>query len=179
MIQTASPRLSPHHTPTVKAVEREVSTAFFWSRQQGEGTVVMSNSSKVIVLSAIAAALSVGAVQLASGHGLTVGLRSAASTTTNSVNRSAKSDRAKPLPAIGQTKTISLHLSQFADTSFLLRIPAAPAPAEAVGNTTGTATSSSQPGIKRQDTKRPIACEPSVSVLTEIAKSLQPGRCVT
>jgi hypothetical protein len=24
-----------------------------------------------------------------------------------------------------------------------------------------------------------VACEPSVSVLTEIAKSLQPGRCVT
>lgn len=171
--------------PTVEDVERQVSTAFFWSRQQGEGTVAMPDPSKVvIILSALAAALSVGAVQFASGHDLTVGLLSAASTTTNPVNRSAKAYRAAALPAIRQTKTISLHLSQFADTSFLLRIPAAPASAEAVGNTTGTATSSSQPVIKsegteRQEAKHPIACEPSVSMLTEIAKSLQPGRCVT
>jgi len=144
----------------------------------------MPDTSKLVILSAIAAALSVGAVQFASEHDLTVGLLSAASTTTNSVNRSAKADRAPALPAIGQTKTISAHLSQFADTSFVLRIPTAPAPAEAVRNTTGTAAPSSQPvikseGIKRQDTKRPIACEPSVSILTEIAKSLQPARCVT
>jgi hypothetical protein len=28
-------------------------------------------------------------------------------------------------------------------------------------------------------TKRAIACEPPVSVLTEVAKLLEPGRCVT
>ncbi|CCE06417.1 conserved exported hypothetical protein [Bradyrhizobium sp. STM 3843] len=145
----------------------------------------MSDTSKVVVPGAIAAALTVGAVQFAPGDDLTVGLLSAALTTTNSVNRSAKADRAEALPAIGQTKIISLHYSVFANTSFLLRIPAAaPAPAETVRNTTGTAASSSQPviksgAIKPQDTKRPIACEPSVSILTEIAKSLQPGRCVT
>ncbi|MBV8898896.1 MAG: hypothetical protein JOY92_02145, partial [Verrucomicrobia bacterium] len=81
----------------------------------------MSDTSKVVVLSAIAAALSVGAVQFASGHDLTGGLLTPASTTSSSVNRSAKADRAPVLPSIGQTKTISLHLSQFADTSFLLR----------------------------------------------------------
>jgi hypothetical protein len=139
----------------------------------------MSDTSKIVVLSAIAAALSVGAVQLASGHDLTGGLLNPAST-SSSVNRSAKADRAQALPSVGQTKTIALHLSQFADTSFLLRVPAAQAPA--ARDTTGTTASPSQPVIKSdgaKDMKRPVACEPSVSILTEIAKSLQPGRCVT
>src|SRR5689334_15593277 len=153
------------------------------SRQQGEGTVAMLDTSKVVVLSAIAAALSVGAVQLASGHDLTGGLLSPAST-SNSVNRSAKADRAQILPSVGQTKTISLRLSQFADTSVRLRIPAAQAPADAAGEGRGTTTSPPQlviksDGVQRETTKRPIACQPSVSILTEIAKSLQPGRCIT
>jgi hypothetical protein len=153
------------------------------SRQQGEGTVAMLDNSKVVVLSAIAAALSVGAVQLASGHDLTGGLLSPAST-SSSVNRAAKVDRAQVLPVAGQTKTITLSLSQFGDTSFLLRIPAAQAPADTAGQSVGTTASPPQLVIKseeakREATKRPIACEPSVSILTEIAKSLQPGRCVT
>jgi hypothetical protein len=32
---------------------------------------------------------------------------------------------------------------------------------------------------KPGDRKLAVACEPPVSVLTEIAKQLQPGRCVT
>jgi hypothetical protein len=141
----------------------------------------MSDTSKIVVLSAIAAALSVGAVQFASGHDLTGGLLGPTATTSSSVNRSAKADRAQVQPSVGQMKTISLHLSQFADTSFVLRIPAAQVPAAAAGSGAGT-TAPSRLVIKSdgsQVTKRPIACEPSVSILTEIAKSLQPGRCVT
>jgi hypothetical protein len=153
------------------------------SRQQGEGTVAMLLDSKFVVLSAIASALSVGAVQFAAGHDLTAGLLSSAST-SDLVNRSAKADRAQVLPSAGQTKTISLRLSQFADTSFLLRIPAAQVPASNAGESIGTTASPSQQviksdGVKRENAKRPIACEPSVSILTEIAKTLQPGRCVT
>ena len=33
--------------------------------------------------------------------------------------------------------------------------------------------------MKSRDTKTAVACEPPVSVLTEVAKLLQPGRCVT
>jgi hypothetical protein len=33
--------------------------------------------------------------------------------------------------------------------------------------------------IQSQERKTTLACEPMVSVLTEIAKRLQPGRCVT
>jgi hypothetical protein len=32
---------------------------------------------------------------------------------------------------------------------------------------------------KSFDRKLTVACEPVVSVLTEVAKQLQPGRCVT
>jgi hypothetical protein len=147
----------------------------------------MSDTSKLVVLSAIAAALSVGAVQLASGHGLTQGLLGATST-SDAVNRAAKADRAQVLPSIAPTKTISLRLSEFSDTSFLLRIPAGQDPAKTAPKTArpgaGGMTSQSElalksDGIRREETKRPIACEPSVSILTEIAKSLQPGRCVT
>lgn len=80
-------------------------------------------------------------------------------------------------------QTISVRLAEFSDTSFLLRIP----------TTTGTndhslrtndlqaAPPAGQILIKteRDEIKRPVACEPMVSVLTEIAKRLQPGRCVT
>jgi hypothetical protein len=141
----------------------------------------MSDTSKIVVLSALAAALSVGAVQFASGHDLTAGLLRPAST-SSLVNRSAKADRAQVLPSVGQTKTIALHLSQFADTSFLLRIPAAKVPAKTAGDSNNVAISPPRLVIKTdggKDAKRPVACEPSVSILTEIAKSLQPGRCVT
>jgi hypothetical protein len=33
--------------------------------------------------------------------------------------------------------------------------------------------------LKSGDRKNAVACEPVVSVLTEVAKLLQPGRCVT
>jgi hypothetical protein len=143
----------------------------------------MSDTSKLVIFSAIAAALSVGAVQLASGHGLTEGLLGAAST-SNSVNRADKADRAQVPRSVAPTKTISLRLSEFSDTSFLLRIPVGQAPAKTARPSAGAMTSPSElalksDGIRREETKRPIACEPSVSVLTEIAKSLQPGRCVT
>jgi hypothetical protein len=155
-------------------------------RQQGEGTVAMADTGKVVLLSVVAASLMVGAVQLASGHDLTGGLMSTAST-SNSVNRTAKADRVQALPATGRTKTVTLSFSQFADTSFLLRVPAAPAAVADQGNSNAAPAPASQvtiktEGIKRDNAstgKRPVACEPSVSILTEIAKTLQPGRCVT
>jgi hypothetical protein len=126
--------------------------------------------------------LTVGAVQFASGHDLTAGLL-ATNSTSVSVNRSAKADRVQAFPSAGQTKTIALRLSQFDDTSFLLRIPAAPARTDAVRGA-GKAPAATQPliesnGAKRDGLKRQVACEPSVSILTEVAKTLQPGRCVT
>jgi hypothetical protein len=143
----------------------------------------MSDASKLVILGAIAASVTIGAVQFASGHDLTGVLRGTAP--ANAVNRSAKADRADVLPSSAdQTKTISLRVSQFADTSFLLRIPAAP-PAKDVGADGSNARPAASQlliksdGAKPASTKRPVACEPSVSILTEIAKNLQPGRCIT
>jgi hypothetical protein len=88
----------------------------------------------------------------------------------SSVNRASKADRAATAagPA-ASTRTVALKLDGFADTSFLVRLPvaianppAAPAPAK--------------PAAIR---KTMFACEPVVSSLTEVAKRLGPGRCVT
>lgn len=83
------------------------------------------------------------------------------------VNRTAKSDRAAgPSGAVMASRTISLRLDGFSDTSFLLRIPVA------------EGSSSLLP--PRPSSRKPmIACEVVVSVLTEIARQLPPGRCVT
>jgi hypothetical protein len=82
------------------------------------------------------------------------------------VNRASKADRAAKLAwSPAQTRTIALRLDGFSDTSFLLRVPAANAAAPAPA----------KPGNR----KLTVACEPVVSVLTEVAKLLQPGRCVT
>jgi hypothetical protein len=142
----------------------------------------MSDTGKIIILGSIAAALTVGAVQFASGHDLTAGLIGA-ETTSSAVNRSAKADRAQLPAAPEQTKTITLQLAQFADTSFLLRIPANPTAAAGEAKRSTASKKPASPVLIESDggkgVKRPVACEPSVSVLTEIAKRLQPGRCVT
>ena len=89
------------------------------------------------------------------------------------VNRAAKADRVagvagSPAP----TRTISLRLEGFSDTSFLLRV--------LVANGAGNALSGSGPAVIKPDSRKMmLACEPVVSVLTEVAKRLQPGRCVT
>jgi hypothetical protein len=88
---------------------------------------------------------------------------------TSAVNRGAKTDRATgPAGSPAVTRTVSLKLSGFSDTTFLLRVP--------VTSATPTAVSST---AKRVAPKPAVACEPMVSVLTEVAKQLEPGRCVT
>jgi len=110
------------------------------------------------IFAALAISLTCGAVQLASGRDLTRGPQSsvnAPQTASNiSINRTAKADRLAPVAGSAvSTQTISLRLDALADTSILVRMPAAK---EARNGS-----------------------EPVVSVLTEVAKLLQPGRCVT
>jgi len=89
------------------------------------------------------------------------------------VNRGSKADRAVSVGGSPtQTRTISVRLDAVSDTSFLLRVPVA------IG--TGNSNSPSAPArTKSGERKLALACEPVVSVLTEVAKLLQPGRCVT
>jgi hypothetical protein len=69
-----------------------------------------------------------------------------------------------------QTKTISVSVDGLSDTSILVRVPVA---RKEASNT------SPAPVLTKQPVARTVACEPVVSVLTEVAKQLQPGRCVT
>ena len=142
----------------------------------------MAYSQKVLIFifGSLAASVTLGAVQLASGHDLTSVLLS---NSASNVNRAAKADRDGMARVAQPTRTVALHLSQFDDTTFLLRLPLADGsgpslagenrtrelPAQLIGRDSG----------KKEVAKQPVACEPSVSVLTEIAKQLQPGRCIT
>ena len=87
------------------------------------------------------------------------------------INRAAKADReAGVAGSPAQTRTVSLRLNGFADTSFLVRVPVAHGTDDAL-----SVPSAIKPGSR----KMMMACEPVVSVLTAVAKRLEPGRCVT
>ncbi|HEY0909162.1 MAG TPA: hypothetical protein VGD75_02905 [Bradyrhizobium sp.] len=124
------------------------------------------------IFAAVALSLTFGAV--ASGRDL--GQRGApdqinsADSSAAIINRTAKADRAPRVagPAI-QTQTVSLRLNGLADTSVLIRMPVA---REARSGAPASLLNKSAVG-------RTVACEPVVSVLTEVAKRLQPGSCVT
>jgi len=131
------------------------------------------------IFGAIAVSLTFGAAQLASGRDLSEApqdrlqqaFREPLTTGATSVNRAAKADRVAGVAGSpAQTRTIALRLEGFSDTSFLLRVRVA----------NGADNALSGPAvIKPGSRKMMLACEPVVSVLTEVAKRLQPGRCLT
>jgi hypothetical protein len=123
------------------------------------------------IFAAVAVSLTLGAVQFASGRDLAGIRQNRSGAPATAINRVAKADRAVRVaePAV-PTQTISLRPEGLSDTSALVRVPIARA----------TRKGSSAPALLRSgDRKFTVACEPVVSVLTEIAKRLQPGRCVT
>ncbi len=123
------------------------------------------------ILGAIAVSATLGAAQLASGHDLTSGLRAFSPAPAAGVNRAGKADRGASVAlSSAPTQTISIHVDRFADTSLLVRIPR-PQNARKTAPTPAL--------IKSEERKPTLACEPVVSVLTDVAKHLQPGRCVT
>lgn len=129
------------------------------------------------IFGAIAISLTCGVVQLASGRDLA----GSPATPEAAINRAAKADRAAGVAGSAvPTRTISLRLDGLADTSILVRVPVA----KEVGNKEigkeARNNNSSAPSLtKSGERKVKVACEPVVSVLTEVAKLLQPGRCIT
>jgi hypothetical protein len=123
------------------------------------------------ILGVVAVSLTLGAAQFALGRDLSGPQQAAAGTAETAVNRDGKADRAARVagPAV-QTRTISLRLDGLAATSVLVRVPVA----EALRS-----GSSARSLMKSGNGKTAVACEPVVSVLTEVARQLQPGRCVT
>lgn len=130
-----------------------------------------------VAIAATLGAVQVGAVQLTSGHDLADRWQALAdqsgqgrNVATHDVNRAGKSDRLADLkPAAVPTRTVSMRLNDLADTSVLLRVPAV----------IETGNAKPAPTLLKPGRKPTIACEPMVSSLTEVAKLLQPGRCVT
>jgi len=127
------------------------------------------------IFASFAVAVTVGAVQLAFAHDLLGGRQAAAAPGTD-INRAAKSDRASVPASPGQTQTIALRHDGLTDTSVLVRIPLVGEESRARNETRNGPT---PPATRPAARKIAVACEPPVSVLTDVAKLLQPGRCVT
>jgi hypothetical protein len=130
------------------------------------------------ILAALAITAGFGVVQFASGHDLTGGWQLASTAPAADINRAAKADRVVLRAAPGQTETITIRSVGLDDTSVVVRVPVAQAPvtqAPVVQEVRNPPAPPARPGTS----KMTVACEPPVSVLTEVAKLLQPGRCVT
>ena len=133
----------------------------------------MSQISRAI-FGALAISVACGAVQLAFGHDLTGIPEIASAAPEAGINRAAKADR-DAVKFAPQSQTIALRLDGLPDTSVLVRVPAARESLKDEARNRPTAPSM----MKSGDRKNAVACEPVVSVLTDVAKLLQPGRCVT
>jgi hypothetical protein len=117
-----------------------------------------------------------GAVQFAAGRDLSGATPSSPGISEALINRATKADRAARLPeGAVQTRTVSVRLYGLADTSVVVRIPVAREARNAPSVPAVTRSGDRKSGAR----KLTVACEPVVSVLTEIAKRLEPGRCVT
>ena len=113
-----------------------------------------------------AVSLMIGAVQFAFGRDLSGSLRG---TPEAAINRAAKGDRiASAARFAGATRTISLRPAGLVDTSVLISLPL---PRQAIGSLFAPAAATRP--------RTTVGCEPMVSVLTEVAKRLQPGHCDT
>jgi hypothetical protein len=134
-------------------------------------TCAMSNTGKGVIGVLALTLGAMGAAQLAFGHDVTDTVPSLSALSDTAVNREVKTDRApRVTTALAPTQTVSVQLNGFADTTIVMRIPL----------TQDTRNSSSAPLLFTSDPqKHAVACEAMVSVLTDVAKQLPPGRCVT
>jgi hypothetical protein len=129
------------------------------------------------IIGAAAMSVAMGAVQYASGSSLNGSPAViAAHAQSDMVNRSGKSDRVAKL-ASQPTRTFAVSVDGLTNASVLVRVADAPVakkkPTETASD--GPLTIKPAPSAKRST----VACEPVVSVLTDVAKLLGPGRCVT
>jgi len=132
------------------------------------------------ILGTLAVTSTFGAVQFASSHDLESDLAGrfqalAEPRGATEINRAAKGDRDAFVPSTaGPARTVMMKVESLADTSILIRIPA-----EKEARNLAPTQPSVKPAAKSNAKRMAVACEPVVSVLTEVAKLLQPGKCVT
>lgn len=117
-----------------------------------------------------------GAIQYASGNDLRGTLTDSDTAASSGVNRAAKGDRASLITTQNeQSQTLSFRVQGLSDTSVLLRMGVAPV----VAPTKNEAVNIRPLPMNAKPQRAAVGCEPPVSVLSEMAKMLQPGRCVT
>jgi hypothetical protein len=132
------------------------------------------------ILGALAVTTTLGAVQIAFGQDLTEGLAGRFQALSDprgatEINRTAKGDREAIVPSTaGPARTVLMKVDSLADTSILIRIPL-----EKEAKNEQPTQPAAKPPAKGGAKRMTVACEPVVSVLTEVAKLLQPGKCVT
>ena len=126
-----------------------------------------------LVFGAAALAVSVGVAQLAAGGDLRQSqpeARAELQSAFVTVNRTAKADRASS-GAVAPGLTFAVRPIDAAASSYLVRIPV-------VASSEAPRPAPTRPA-QIPSGKPMVACEPVVSMLTDVAKLLQPGRCVT
>ncbi|MBB1093835.1 hypothetical protein [Rhodopseudomonas pseudopalustris] len=119
------------------------------------------------ILGAIAVTGTLGAAQLAMGGDLGQLRSQNQATIAQDVNRGGKADRAALAQQLQAGETFAVKL---VGQSVLVRIPE-----QQIGQATRVRVQ--QPTTAPRRTM--VACEPVVSVLTDVAKQLEPGRCMT
>lgn len=91
------------------------------------------------------------------------------------INRAIKGDRDMvAAPAKQMLRTVSIQVDQLAHTSVLVRVPADQVRSDSAPETITKPAKQNTPAKRKM-----IACEPLVSGLTEVAKVLDSGRCIT
>jgi hypothetical protein len=124
------------------------------------------------ILGVFAVVAGLGAVQLALGNDLDPrGAQSAESV----VNRDAKSDRTVTSRLVAEGRTIAVRLDESSNSSILVRV----APLDRIAPVDEPRRAPSILIAPSASRKPVVACEPMVSVLTDVVKQLQPGRCLT
>jgi hypothetical protein len=99
-------------------------------------------------------------------------LQTGATVATTMINRGAKSDRSAASPNTAERRTIVFQHAELPSTTVALRLWETAGAAK----TRPTLKDGKVPASKPRQT---VACEGMVSALTEVAKQLDPGRCVT
>lgn len=135
-------------------------------------------SSSLLGVAAAVLALSGAHLEMASGNDLgPFGARHGDATliapgAAPEINRAVKGDRdSVTAPSRQSLRTVSIQVGQLAHTSVLIRIPADQVRSD------NTPAPAAKP--VKSNTRKMIACEPVVSGLTEVAKVLDSGRCIT
>ncbi len=131
------------------------------------------------LVAAAAVVLTAGAIQFGSTRNFGAPSSAAASGAGNAgayVNRAAKADRALGAKQKIATRTFVIQPHNLSETSILFHIPAAPPQSRDLAPAKSAPAKLKAPVDAARSL---VACEPSVSVLTEVARQLAPGRCLT